>query len=164
MILSLKFLHMGALAIWCAGLLILPTLFAGRPPSTGSCLYNLQRFTRRSYVQVISPAAFATIASGVALIFASHVYAPWMIVKLAVVGGLVMLHLRLGYVIQLVFEPGASFAQWRHITSILTLSCVMLVILALALGKPSIALSQLPPWLRQAGTLQDLVEIFIPIP
>jgi len=164
MILWLKFLHMGALAVWCSGLLVLPTLFAQRPPTVGSSLYRLQRFSRRGYVQVISPAAFLTVASGVALIFAREVFAPWMVVKLAAVGALVMLHLRLGYVIERVFDPGATFAQWRRVVSIVTLSVVMLIILALVLGKPPLSLAQLPNWLLEAGALQDFVEMLIPIP
>jgi len=164
MMLWLKLLHIGALTVWCSGLLVLPTLFAHRPAAAGSALHRLQRFSRRGYVQVISPAAFIAVASGVALIFTREVFMPWMVVKLAAVGALVMLHLRLGHVIQHIFDPGATYARWRYVASMLSLSFVMLVILALVLGKPSLPLTTLPTWLREAGSLQDLVEMFIPIP
>lgn len=165
MMLWLKIAHIASLIVWCGGLLILPGLFARRPAiESNAALYHLQRFARFAFVQAISPAAFLTVATGIALIFAREVFTPWMALKLVAVGILVVLHLRAGYVIQRVFEPDRHYPHWRRILSVTAVAGTVVAILALVLGKPSIDLGRLPLWLRQPGALQDLLDTIIPIP
>lgn len=161
----LKLAHIAALILWCGGLLVLPGLFALRPGVDGpSSLYRLQRFARAAYVEAISPAAFVAVTTGIALIFVTGVFTPWMALKLVAVGFLVMLHLRAGHVVNRVFHPGSRYPAWRQAGSVLALLLTMLVILWLVLAKPPLDLDRLPSWLQEPGALQGLVETIIPMP
>lgn len=161
----LKLAHIAALAIWCGGLLVLPGLFARRPAiGSDAALWHLQRFTRHAYVELISPAAFVAVATGIALIFVREVYTPWMALKLVAVGVLVLLHLRAGHVIQRVFEPDRRYPAWRQVLAVSGVAATALGILFLVLAKPPLDLSRLPDWLTRPGALQDRLDIMIPIP
>lgn len=161
----LKFVHVASIVFWCGGLFALPLLFAHRPEAEGvSGVYRLQRFVRYAYVQAISPVAFLAVATGIALIFLRGVFEPWMALKLAAVGLLVLLHLRAGYVIQHLFKPGRGYARWRRGLAISAVTAVAGLILWLVLAKPPIEIASLPDWLLTPGGLQSLADTMIPIP
>lgn len=161
----LKIVHVAALTIWCAGLLVLPTLYARSLSSEGgSSLDRLESFARYVYTHAMSPAAFVAIGSGTALIFFREAYAGWMALKLAAVGALVLLHMRAGFVIVRIFDPIHSYAAWRRWTTIVATLAIILTILWLVLAKPLVDFSRLPDWLREPGALHSLFEMTMPTP
>jgi protoporphyrinogen IX oxidase len=164
MISWLKAIHIASLVIWCAGLLVLPGLFAQKArASDKEALYHLQRFARSVFTVVTSPAAFVAVGTGTALIFVREVFTVWMALKLAAVGGLVLLHVHAGYLIVRIFGPERRFAAWRgHATALATLA-VISTILWLVLSKPFIDIASLPDWMRRPGGLQSLSESMRPI-
>jgi uncharacterized membrane protein len=158
----LKAAHIAALVLWCGCLIVIPGLFAKRHGlEHDQTRYDLQRLTRFLFVAVASPAAFVAIGTGTALIFARDVFTVWFALKLLVVGGLVTLHVRHGFVILHVFKPSGKYRWWRNITATgLTLGLVG-AILWLVLEKPAIELAPLPDWLHQPGGLRTNVEDLI---
>ena len=55
----LKFIHLAMIAVWSAGLIVLPLLFwQRRSVETEGELDQLHRLTRFVYVEITSPAAF----------------------------------------------------------------------------------------------------------
>lgn len=164
LVVFLKLLHVTALSIWCGGLLVLPGLFRQRDQiADKEKLYELQRFARAIYIVVVSPAAFVAVFSGTALVFAREVFTVWMLLKLAAVGALVGLHVRTGFVLIQLFEPGRSYAFWRQALATGAAAGIVASILALVLGKPDLDL-QLPAWVTTPGGLQSLFETMRPMP
>jgi len=169
----LKAVHIFALVIWCGGVLVLPALFARRMTvAYGPDLWNLQRFVRYAYRGIVSPAAFVAVLSGMALIFVREVFTAWFAAKLAAVGLLTVLHLRLGYVILNLFDRDAQYRAWRMWASIIYGLAAIVAILWLVLEKPPLGWVSVPDWLREPGGLRTLVkpllqslpEIIRPIP
>jgi protoporphyrinogen IX oxidase len=159
-----KAFHIAALTIWCAGLLMLPTVYARRTGLRGEPLHELHRFARALFINVASPAAFVAVIAGIGLIFLREVFTVWMALKLLAVGVLVGLHVRQGYIILHLFEPNRRYARWRqHLAVAGTLSAIA-AILILVLAKPHFDVERLPDWLLRPGGLQSLLETMIPIP
>jgi uncharacterized membrane protein len=164
MIAWLKAVHISAFAIWCAGLIVLPTLYAQQSRAhSHAASYLVHRFTRSIFIEVASPAAFIAIASGTALIFARSVFVDWMLLKLAAVGLLVILHVWSGHMIIQVFESRRGYSRIRQILATLATLIVVTAILGLVLAKPPLELRSLPTWLAPGG-LQSLVKIINPTP
>lgn len=164
MIAWLKAAHIVALIIWCAGLLMLPSIYVHRQSATSAeGLFHLQRFARATFVVIASPAAFVAVATGTVLIFAREVFTEWMAFKLAAVGVLVLLHVRAGFVVLRLFEPDRRFARWRQALATTATVATISVILWLVLAKPMVDLEGAPRWLEPGG-LQSLLETIIPIP
>lgn len=164
MITWLKAIHIAGLVTWCGGLLILPSLFALRPfVDSDEGLFRLQRLIRAAFVVVISPAAFVAIGAGTVLIFLREVFTTWMALKLVGVGVLAGLHIRDGYIILHLFDPGRGYARWRQLLATMTTLAAIAAVLLLVLGKPQIVVPPLPDWL-QPGGLHSLIETMIPIP
>jgi len=162
---AVKAVHILGLIIWCAGLLVIPTLYRlrSRIPE-GTPVHELHRFTRAMYVGVTSPAAFIAVGTGTALIFLGDVFTIWMFLKLAAVGALVVLHIRAGFVILSLFERGRRYASWRQVGTTAATLGVVATILVLVLAKPHIEANVVPYWLREPGSLQSLSEIISPTP
>jgi putative membrane protein len=134
-----KALHMAAIAIWTAGLLVLPGLYLRRADvPSGPPLHRLQRMTRFLYVAILSPAAFVAVGSGIALIFLTQVFEPWLGLKLALVGGLVALHVMTGLVILKIFEDGRSYPRWRFLAVTTLTGALSLAVLTVVLAKPDL--------------------------
>lgn len=161
----LKMAHFAALSLWCGGLLVLPSLYGLRPKvESKAALYRLHRLCRFAYITVISPSAFIAIGTGIALLFASEAFAPWMGVKLVAVGLLVGLHVRAGQLVNTVFEHGRGYARWRRLVTTGAVLTAILSTLWLVLAKPVLDLAVLPRWMREPGALQSLTETIVPIP
>ena len=159
-----KAVHIAALMVWCAGLLVLPSIYAQRKMLRGDALHQLHRFARAVFIGVTSPAAFLTVIAGTALIFLRDVFTVWMAFKLVAVGALAVLHMRQGYVLLAVFEPGRSYAPWRQIVTTIATLGVITAILFLVLAKPPIDTAKLPHWMLTPGGLQSLLETIMPMP
>jgi protoporphyrinogen IX oxidase len=164
MIAWLKAIHILALIVWCAGLLVLPGLFARRSRLNRRDAIELNRFTRTLYIAITSPAAFAAVVAGTTLLFMRDVFTTWMMLKLVAVGLLVVIHMRAGYVLLSVFEPEGEYAPWRRWVMMCVTIAVIGVILVLILDKPVIEHAAVPQWLREPGGLQSLVETIRPMP
>jgi putative membrane protein len=165
MIVWLKILHIATLAIWSAGLMELPALFAMRPVGQeGPALWRLQRFARFCFIRIVSPSAYVAIGSGIALIFAGQVFDPWFALKLLAVGMLAGLHVRAGFVVVGVFRRRGRYSRLQAgITQFATVT-VVAAILWLVLAKPAVDISALPDWMLSPGGLQSLAERLMPIP
>jgi putative membrane protein len=164
MIAWIKAVHITALSVWCAGLLVLPAIYYRRRHLHGNELHDLHRFARVVFINITSPAAFVTVIAGIALIFLREVFTVWMALKLVAVGALVIVHLRMGHVILSLYDPGGGYARWRQVTTTVTTLSAITAILLLVLAKPVIDRNLAPHWARQPGSLQSLLETIIPIP
>lgn len=154
----LKAIHVAGLVVWCAGILLLPALFARRMEvGSKSELWQVQRYTWYTYRAVVSPAAFVTVVSGIALVFVREAFTAWFAAKLLAVGLLAILHIRFGHIILRLFENKARYQSWRKWLSLLGAIVVISAILVLVLYKPHLSTAQLPTWLRQPGGLRDLL-------
>ena len=148
MIAALKFFHIAALSIWCAGLVGLPLLLARHNRGDDQHQYSRRRrVTHVAYVGVVTPAAVIAIALGTALIFLRDVFVPWMFVKLALVGLLVLAHAWLGHVTLQVGERQGDYTTPHPAPLLMVSGLTMLVILILVLGKPLVGDEILPAWL-----------------
>lgn len=157
-----KVLHMSAIAIWTAGLMVLPGLFLRRANvASGTPLHRLQRMARFLYVAILSPAAFVAVGSGIVLIFLTQVFEPWFGLKLALVGGLVALHVLTGLVILKIFEDGRSYPRWRFLAVTTLTGTLSLAILTVVLAKPDLPELAVVV-LFEPGALPELVAPFNP--
>jgi putative membrane protein len=134
----LKFIHVAAIALWSAGLIALPFLYAQRRKLQDEPLYRLHAFTRFFYVALVSPAAFIAIASGTALILLQGTYANWFSAKLLAVSVMTGIHIFSGLVILRLFEPEGVYPTIRAVAVVTLTTVVVCVILALVLGKPDL--------------------------
>lgn len=152
----LKVLHIGALAVWAGGLLALPGMLvsehrqgARTPDAHALWQHRLSRF---AYDVLVSPAAVAAIASGTALIFVTWPLHGWLFVKLAAVGGLAVIHLQVGRIIDRIEAPEVAPTRLRTTFLVTAAAGLLVLILWLVLQKPVFDRSLFPAWLlRGAG-------------
>jgi uncharacterized membrane protein len=102
----IKFIHVATIAVWASGLVSTPFLLAQRRRYDDGTVHRLHRLVRTLHVQIVSPAAFAAVASGIALIFLRDIYFVWFTTKLYFVALLVSCHVGVGLLIASTFEPG----------------------------------------------------------
>ena len=161
-----KFIHLGTIAIWSAGLIVLPLLFwQRRGLEMGSELDRLHRFTRFIYVGMTSPAAFLAIGSGTVLIFLQTTFLEWFSLKMVLVGLLVMLHVVAGLTLMHLFEPTGRFGRFSYVA--LTVSYLVLItaIIWVVLAKPHLDSNQFATKLFAPGGLRQVLgEIIMPMP
>jgi putative membrane protein len=150
MITAVKFLHIAALAIWCAGLVGLPLVLAKHDADHEQLEYSrLRVLTHRAYTSIFTPAAVIAITMGTALVFMRGVFVPWMFAKLVGVGVLVLLHAWIGHITVTVGERQGNYDPPRALP-LLTLSITasaVIAILLLVLGKPQLSEGLVPDWL-----------------
>jgi len=160
----LKVIHIAAISLWSAGLICLPSLYVQRAhvPNEPS-LHRLQALVRFLYVGVMSPAAFAAIGSGTALIFLRETWAPWFGMKLVFVGLMATLHSLTGLVIIRLFNEGEIYPVWRFMAVTLVTVAIVASILFLVLAKPDIPLL-LPALFAEPGGLRQLLGELSPFP
>ena len=132
----LKFIHILGIAAWSVGLICLPLLYRQRRGLHGASLYRLHNFTRYFYIAFVSPAAFAAIVSGTALIFVAAAFEPWFAVKMGLVIAMIVVHITSGVTILSLFEPGRSYPGWRTALISTLTTAVVSAILITVLGKP----------------------------
>lgn len=151
MMVVLKFIHVGAIAIWAGGLLMLPWLLLHRAKAgEGERLHQLHRVVRALYTQLASPAAFVAIASGTVLILLRPTQEGWFSAKLVAVGVLAMLHVLHGLVIPSLFQADGSLKRGLGALLATANLTVVVLVLWLVLARPVL------PWLDgpvQPGTL-----------
>ena len=166
----LKFVHLGAIAIWSGGLLALPFLFWQRGAlGVGPELDRLHRITRLVYVELTSPAAFIAIASGTALIFLQGTFAEWFSIKMVLVGLMAMLHVVAGLVMHQLFSPSGRFGRLSFVALASTYAVLITAIVWVVLAKPHIDSNQFMVHLFEPGGLAKMLshslgDTRIPIP
>lgn len=153
---GLKFIHVGAIALWSAGLLALPFLYRQRKGLLDEPLHRLHATTRFFYVALVSPAAFIAIASGTGLIFVQGTYEAWFSAKLAMVALMAGIHIFSGLVILRLFEPGETYPLWRFALVMPLTALAIGTILLLVLDKPAFALPEQMMALFEPGALAGI--------
>ena len=155
----LKFIHLGTIAVWSAGLLSLPFLFwQRRALAAGPDLDRLHRIVRLVYVELTSPAAFIAIASGTALIFLQATFEEWFSIKMVLVGIMAMLHVVAGLVIHQLFSPKGRFGGFSFVSLAATYAVLITAILWVVLAKPHIDSNQFAAHLFEPGALSRLLH------
>ncbi len=169
MIAALKFLHIAALAVWCAGLVALPVVMQiyGRPAAMQSQTRyaEFRLLVHRGYTRIVTPAAIVAIAAGGVLIIVLHRVDPWMLAKLAAVSGMVLVHAWLGHLVAQSGDRAAELGEgWRMPPPTIALVLgvpLMGAVLWLVLAKPDLSglVEHLPEMLRepQGRSLPDAV-------
>lgn len=155
----LKTLHIAALVVWCASLLVLPLLLALHrwvqvQPTLQAMQAHYTRFrqlTHLTYTGIATPAAVVAIAAGTALIFVAQVFEVWLLLKLLLVAGMVLGHAWLGHLVVLSYEQDVHWRMPRPAWSMLVTVPCMLGVLWLVLSKPNLLgwVAQLPAWTRE---------------
>jgi protoporphyrinogen IX oxidase len=155
--LLLKFVHLAAIAIWSAGLIVLPFLFRQRRTlRMGAELDRLHRMTRFVYVGMASPAAFVAIASGTALIFLQATFLEWFSVKMVLVGAMAMLHVLAGLVLGRLFLADGHFGRASYVALSSAYVVLITAIIWIVLAKPHIDSNQFAVDLFRPGALGQL--------
>lgn len=96
----LKLFHFVALICWCGALLYLPALIAAGTRSNDALFYrDHAHLTRMVFTLVATPAALLAIGSGTLLFVRDEVFAPWLILKLSAVAGMVLCHALCGVLV-----------------------------------------------------------------
>jgi len=140
----LKILHVSAMVLWFAGLFFLPRLFVARHRGQrdgAAGYFNVVANT--VFFRVATPAALVAVLSGMVLI----AYGPtgaWLVMKLVLVSGAVLLHLYMGMVL---YELGQG--RERHGVGVYrvigwTPLVIVLGVAALSGAKP-VTVGDLPP-------------------
>ncbi len=157
MILALvKFLHLAALLVWCAALILLPFLLrlhsaATDGPVSQSEFTRLRLLAHVGYTMIATPAAVIAVVAGTGLIFLDRVFEPWLLVKLACVAGMVLVHVWLGHLVQSSGEKGPGWAMPSPMIALVFALPLMGAVLWLALAKPPLSgiEAMMPGWLLE---------------
>ncbi len=130
---SFKLIHIAAIAVWAAGLLYLPGLFAAHPRSAASeaAFRRLRQQTRLVYVGLMSPAAVLAVLSGTVLVFLAASLGGWIVLKLLAVSGMVMLHVYMGRLLGLLLNHPELRRPFAH--RLLMVPAVLLIVAAITL-------------------------------
>ena len=155
MIALLKAVHIIGLVVWCAGLIALPIIVQayGRTANvrTQAGYSEFRLLTHRGYVELVTPGAVVAIGAGTALLFLEGVRDPWMMAKLAAIGGMALCHAWIGHMVAQTGDHKGAFRVPSPVPVLLGLVALMGLVLWLVLAKPDLApfAAHLPDWLRQ---------------
>ncbi|MEN1929632.1 CopD family protein [Luteimonas sp. MJ250] len=140
----LKILHVSAMVLWFAGLFFLPRLFVARRRGQrdgAAAYFNVAANT--VFFRLATPAALVAVLSGMVLI-AFGPSGAWLVMKLVLVTGAVLLHLYMGMVL---YELGQG--RERHGVGFYRVLgwaplVIVLAVAALTGAKPA-TVGDLPP-------------------
>lgn len=153
-----KFAHIASIAIWAAGLICLPFLFAQRKDiGHKNALNRLHGMVRFLYVVILSPTAFIAVGTGTALVFLRSTFEPWFAAKLALVGVMVFIHVLSGLLILTLFDETSKYSRLRYLVFTGGTLAVVTGILTLVSGKPDIDVDALVPDWVAPGRLSTLL-------
>lgn len=135
----LKLFHFVALICWCGALLYLPALIAAGTRINDALFYrDHAHLTRMVFTLVATPAALLAIGSGTVLFVRDGVFAPWLILKLSAVAGMVLCHALCG-VLVLRIERSPERAIGRECLAIgVLITALIAAALWLVLAKPAL--------------------------
>jgi len=132
-----KLLHICAIAIWSAGLLYLPGLFAEHPKArTEGDFRRVRQKTRFVFVTIASPAAVIAVVTGTVMIPMVANLGGWLVLKLIGVAGLVMLHAYHGRLMARLLEAPAMRSPAAHLLLILPAILLVVAIIFIVSLKP----------------------------
>jgi protoporphyrinogen IX oxidase len=139
--LTLKALHIVAVVAWFAGLFYIVRLFVylvethDRPQEEQDILLpQLQLMARRLWFGITWPAGIATVGFGTALMASMGPPQTWLLIKLALVAGLIGYHL-ICHVIHARLQRGQvpmssrSLRIWNEVATLFLVAIVFLVVL-----------------------------------
>lgn len=148
-LLTLKTVHIAAIAVWAGGLVALPALLRRDDEMSGrAAVVRLHHFSRFAHDAVVSPAAVLAIASGTALIF-FVVADDWLFLKLVAVAGMMGVHMLIARVLDQLEAPEARPSAWYRAALTGAGCAAILAVLALVLGRPSVPEAWMPGWLLE---------------
>ncbi|WP_246777989.1 CopD family protein [Arenimonas composti] len=107
--------HIAAMTVWFAGLFLLPRLFIARDrdeADSDAAFFNIAANTL--YFRLMTPAAVATIAAGIALIALGPPGGAWLVLKLVLVAAAVLVHLQFGLTLYALGHGGRRRHAWMH--------------------------------------------------
>ncbi len=135
---SLKLIHLAAIAVWAAGLLYLPGLFAAHPQCAGSDaeFRRLRKQTRVVYVALMSPAAVIAVISGTVLVFLAASIGGWIVLKLAAVTGMVLLHVYMGRLLGVLLDRPDLRRPFLHRLLMVPALLLIATVITLVSWKP----------------------------
>ncbi len=132
--------HIAALAIWCAGLVYLPGLYAmdAHKPHHGT-RRQVRIMSRFAFLGIASPAAIFAIITGAALVYATGASGSWLAAKLTVVAALSAFHAYCGHLLAALGHEGSQqkrypFGSWLVLVPVVLIAIVLWLVLA----KPSL--------------------------
>lgn len=135
---ALKLLHISAVLFWSASLLYLPGLIAGthRNDCKQESLRELHSACRLVYTGIASPAAVIAILSGSTLVLLAADIGGWLVLKLLVVSGMVMLHIHFGRLVAGLERARAMrpAGAWRSL--VVPAGVMIVAVIYLVAGKP----------------------------
>lgn len=136
----IKFVHLTALAAWCAGLFAMPVLLALQPGATGRVdRRRLRAAARFTYIMLVSPAAVIAVVSGTLLVHPTGSYAGWLLAKLTLVTGMVFFHAACGkLLLQTQKQPRHRPAAF-HLALLAVPTLLIPGVLWLVLAQPRLA-------------------------
>ncbi|MDD7971354.1 CopD family protein [Roseinatronobacter alkalisoli] len=155
MIAMFKALHIAALSVWCAGLILLPVIiqtYRHAHASRNQAGFSEFRWlTHYSYQLVLTPAAVIAVIAGTVLIFAQEVLDTWLLVKLVAVSGMVLVHAWLGHVVVQAGERREAYRLPPAAFALVALLPLMGLVLWLVLAKPALddLIALFPEFLRE---------------
>lgn len=132
----IKLIHISAIAVWSAGLLYLPALFAAHARVGGRDEYlRVRRMTRMVFILCASPAAIVAVISGALLVPWASV-GGWLVVKLAAVAALTLLHVYCGKLVSELRGNPHMRTPRVHLLLIVPGAMLVVAIFYLVLAKP----------------------------
>lgn len=146
----LKFVHIGALVLWCGGLLALPLMLSRHDPTGSQQEYRrIRRATHLTYTVCVTPAAVVAVVAGTWLIFFREAFVPWLYAKLLFVAGLAAAHAWIGHLLVKVAEEPGRHRPPEPYLPVLSVLVPVLAILFLVLGKSDLSWIEFPDWLEE---------------
>lgn len=149
----MKVLHIAALCVWVAGLIILAIIMRTyRPGMSGEPFVRFRKLTHYGYIRLVTPAAVIAIAAGIALILLRWIFDPWLLIKLVLVCGLAILH---GFIGHMIVLTATTAGQVRLAPPMLVTGGVLALagaIFWVVLAKPDVN-ANLPQWMTEPQNL-----------
>lgn len=156
MITLFKFLHIAAIALWSAGLLVLPLLIVQRRRITGAAdAEHLYRVTRFVFIALTSPAAVVAIGTGTALIFLQATFNEWFTLKMVLVGSMAMLHVLAGVLVTGMYTRGRRIGPVGFWALTVAYAALIVGVLWVVLAKPVIDSGEIGKELFAPGELKQ---------
>jgi protoporphyrinogen IX oxidase len=133
----IKLLHVAAIAMWSAGLVYLPALFAEHARTEpGDPFRRLRHRTRLTYVVLTSPAAVIAVVTGTIMIPLVATMGIWLVYKLAAVGLMVLIHVYFGRLMGLLYDDPGMRRPGLHLALLVPVVVVISLVLVAVTAKP----------------------------
>lgn len=149
----MKVLHIAALCVWVAGLVVIVILMRTyRPGMSGQPFVRFRKLTHYGYIRMVTPAAVIAIGAGIALILLRWIFDPWLLIKLVLVCGLAILHGFVGHMIAMTAKTAGEAKLAPPMLVMGGVLCVSAVIFWIVLAKPDVN-ADLPQWMTEPQSL-----------